>query len=296
MNGFKIRVAGMVLLGGSLLGVGCKKSASPAPTVPVQNADGTISNPNGSVTVPAGSAPAQAQGAPQQMAIRNPDGSITNPDGSVTYPAGSRVAERENNPNGNGASPVTSQAAPVAQAAPITRSAAPVVESPSPVRLTVPAGTPVTVRLNGGLSASRNEVGDHWSGVLERPLVYRGTTIFASGTSVGGEVVAAKGRGRFKGAGDLGIELTAIGRERVESSEYEKVAKGRGKRTAGFIGGGGGLGALIGGLAGGGKGALIGGLAGAGAGTAAGAYTGSRDVVIPSESVITFRLRSSVTR
>jgi hypothetical protein len=52
------------------------------------------------------------------------------------------------------------------------------------------------------------------------------------------------------------------------------------------------VGALIGGLAGGGKGALIGGLSGAGAGTVAGAYTGNRDVVIPSESVVTFRLRS----
>jgi hypothetical protein len=54
------------------------------------------------------------------------------------------------------------------------------------------------------------------------------------------------------------------------------------------------VGALIGGLAGGGKGALIGGLAGAGAGTAAGAYTGNRDVVIPSESVLTFRLTAAL--
>jgi hypothetical protein len=63
-----------------------------------------------------------------------------------------------------------------------------------------------------------------------------------------------------------------------------------------LIGGGGGLGALIGGLAGGGKGALIGGLAGAGAGTAGAAYTGNKDVVIPSESRITFRLSRAVTK
>ena len=62
-----------------------------------------------------------------------------------------------------------------------------------------------------------------------------------------------------------------------------------------MIGGGGGLGAIIGGLAGGGKGALIGGLAGAGAGTAASAYTGNRDVIIPSESSVAFTLTAPVT-
>ena len=97
-----------------------------------------------------------------------------------------------------------------------------------------------------------------------------------------------------RGRGALGIELTSIGGERVSTSEYEKEAKGRGKRSAGFIGGGAGLGALIGGLAGGGKGAAIGALAGGGGGTAAAAYTGDRDVVIPSESTVTFRLTSAI--
>ncbi len=107
-------------------------------------------------------------------------------------------------------------------------------------------------------------------------------------------MVAAKGRGKFKGAGDLGIELTSIGGSEVSTTEYENVAKGKGKRTAVFAGGGGGIGALIGGLAGGGKGALIGGLAGAGGGTAAGAYTGNKDVVIPAETVISFRTTSEL--
>lgn len=292
MTGTSRKFVAMVVVSGSLMAGGCKKTSAPAPVVPVKNADGTISNPNGTVTIPA-TGNSQTQNSTQQLAIRNQDGSITNPDGSVTYPAGSSVASRENNPNGpTSIVPATPIPAPVSP-----RTVAPIVEAtPAPVRLTIPAGTPITVRLNGGLAASRNDVGDRWSGVLERPLVYHGTTIFSAGAAVNGEVVAAKGRGRFKGAGDLGIELTAIGRDRVTSSVYEKVSKGRGKRTAGFIGGGGGLGALIGGLAGGGKGALIGGLAGAGAGTAAGAYTGGRDVVIPAESVITFRLRSSLTR
>jgi len=50
------------------------------------------------------------------------------------------------------------------------------------------------------------------------------------------------------------------------------------------------LGMLIGGLAGGGKGMLIGGLAGGGAGTAGAAMTGNKDLDIPAESIVHFKL------
>jgi hypothetical protein len=288
-------LAGCFLISGGGLIMGCKKA-------PVQNADGTVTNPNGTVTVPAqGTTPGQSQSANKGFAIRNPDGSITNPDGSVTYPAGSKVAQRENSVDGfpSGVTP-TKRPPEVPALAPVpepSNSVRPVpTPAPAPVRLTIPSGTPVVVRINTTLAASRNNVGDRFTGVLDAPILSQGKTVFASGTPVSGQVVASKGKGRFKGAGDLAIELTAIGRERVSSSEYEKISPGRGKRTAGFAGGGAGLGAIIGGLAGGGKGALIGGLAGAGAGTAAGAYTGSRDVIIPAESRITFRLTQSLSR
>jgi hypothetical protein len=167
--------------------------------------------------------------------------------------------------------------------------------APAPVAITAPAGTRVGVRITETLSASRNEVGDRFTGVLEAPVMYHGATLFARGTHVSGTVVAAKGRGRFKGSGALGIEVNSIGGVQVRTEEYEKELKGKGKRTGGFIGGGAGLGALIGGLAGGGKGAVIGGLAGAGAGTAGAAYTGNKDVVIPSESLVAFHLAAPVT-
>ncbi len=47
---------------------------------------------------------------------------------------------------------------------------------------------------------------------------------------------------------------------------------------------------LIGGVATGGVGLLVGGLVGAGAGTAIAGLTGNRDIEIPSESIVRFRL------
>jgi hypothetical protein len=162
--------------------------------------------------------------------------------------------------------------------------------------LTVPSGTTIPVTITQQLSAKNNNVGDGFTGELAGPVkTTGGTTVFPRGAHVVGTVVGAKGRGRFKGAGDLAIQITSIRGTPVSVDIYEHTEKGKGKRTAGMIGGGGGGGALIGGLAGGGKGALIGGLVGAGAGTAASAFTGNKDVVIPAESVVNFKLTAPVT-
>ena len=66
--------------------------------------------------------------------------------------------------------------------------------------------------------------------------------------------------------------------------------KGKGKRTAAFIGGGAGVGMLVGGIATGGVGLVVGGLVGGGAGTAVAGLTGNRDLDIPAESVVHFKL------
>jgi hypothetical protein len=151
------------------------------------------------------------------------------------------------------------------------------------------------VRIGQTLSTKQNNVGDNFRGTLVQTVRVDNVPVIRAGTPVLGSVTGAKGQGKFKGAGDLAITLNRVGSQNVSTTAYEKAVSGKGKRSTGFIAGGGGGGALIGGLAGGGKGALIGGLVGAGAGTAGAAFTGNKTVEIPAESVITFRLVSPIT-
>jgi hypothetical protein len=170
---------------------------------------------------------------------------------------------------------------------------------PAPVDLTIPVGTRFRVTTGEDLGSKISQSGQSFSATVADPIVVRGVTVVRAGSTAHGTVIDAKSLGRFKGQAELALRLDSIrsdGRTyAVETSSIERVEKGKGKRTAVLAGGGGGLGALIGGLAGGGKGALIGALAGAGAGTAGTAFTGNKQIVIPAESTLTFRLEHAVT-
>jgi hypothetical protein len=162
------------------------------------------------------------------------------------------------------------------------------------VTVVVPAGTVLTVRLGQAVGSKISTSGQTFAATLASPVTVGGNTVIPAGASASGIVVDAKPLGKFKGAATLQLKLTSINvngtDHNVETSALVRSATGKGKRTATMIGGGAGLGALIGGLAGGGKGAAIGAVAGAGAGTAGTVFTGNKDVVLPAESALSFRL------
>jgi hypothetical protein len=162
---------------------------------------------------------------------------------------------------------------------------------------TIPAGTPVTIRMGSTISSGSAQVGNTFDGTLARKIVVGGKTMAAAGTPVRGKVTLAKSSGRLHAPGQLSIRLTAVqvnGKMvSVSSSPYHVTGKSHTKSNVTKIGGGAAAGALIGALAGGGKGAAIGTVAGAGAGTGVAAATGKEEAVIPAEKTVAFTVAST---
>ena len=182
--------------------------------------------------------------------------------------------------------PVT---APAPGAAPIVR----------PADVNIAAGTNLTIRINQHISVKTSRAGDRFSGEVVDPVVGdNNQLVIPKGSPVSGVVVASHRRGHFKGSSMLELRLTYLTlngtRYALDTHDLTQTKKGKGKRTAAFVGGGAGLGMLVGGVATGGVGLLVGGLVGAGGGTALGGLTGNRDIDIPAESIVRFKLADNL--
>jgi hypothetical protein len=164
--------------------------------------------------------------------------------------------------------------------------------------LVVPAGTVLTVRLGQSVGSKISTAGQTFTATLASAVSVDGKTAIPAGAAASGTVVDAKPLGRFKGGASLQLRLTSItisgSDQSISTSSVSRTETGKGKRTAVLAGGGAALGALIGGLAGGGKGAGIGALAGGGAGAGGAAFTGNKDIVLPAESALSFKLEQSI--
>jgi len=208
------------------------------------------------------------------------------------------------NSAGNGPAPVMLSVNPPPAPPVITAWYEPVKPTPlvapaAPAPLVAPAGTTIVVRLNEALGTQRNRPGDHFDGILAEPIMVNGRVAAPRGSEVNGIVRESAPSGRLKGRAELMIAINSIvvrgQRIRIHTASDIRTSARHRKRNLFLIGGGTGTGAAIGALAGGGIGAAIGAGAGAAAGFTDAVVTGRRQVRIPAESVLTFRLTQPAT-
>jgi hypothetical protein len=193
--------------------------------------------------------------------------------------------------------PAADGSAPQQGPAPAAGYGAPVAANqPAPPDVHIPAGTSIVIRINQHINVKHSHVGERFTGeVAEDVATQPGAPIIVPrGTHVSGVVDASHRRGHFKGSSILELRLTSMTLNGLEypldTHDIVRTKKGKGKRSGAFIGGGAGLGMLVGGVATGGVGLVVGGLAGGGLGTAVAGMTGNRDIDIPAESLMRFRL------
>jgi len=195
---------------------------------------------------------------------------------------------------------MTAQATPPLAVAPAPLPAAPPVPvAKPPEQITIPAGTIFSVRMIDSIDSAQSQPGAEFAASLEAPVVVGDRMVIPRQSSARVRLVQATSAGRMSGQSELKVELVgvAVGDQTypLQTGYYEEVGASRSRRTAETVGGGAVLGALIGAIAGRGKGAAIGSVAGAGAGTAVEAKTHGQQVKIPSETKLSFTLKTPVT-
>jgi hypothetical protein len=165
-------------------------------------------------------------------------------------------------------------------------------------RGTIPAGTVIRVRTDETIDANNAAPGRMFRGVVAENATDRhGNVVIPKGSHA---ELAVREVSKHQLSLDLAT-VTARGRAYAVASSPEtiygtkKPGIGKNKRTAKFIGGGAAAGSVIGAIAGGGAGALVGGLVGGGAGAGAQTLTRGKEVHVPAESTLTFRLEQPLT-
>ena len=124
--------------------------------------------------------------------------------------------------------------------------------------MNIPAGSELAIRINQSINVKHTQPGSRFDGeVVDAWTDANGRVILPKGTPVEGVVDASHRRGHFKGSSILQLRLTSLTlngtQYPIETRDLTRMKKGKGKRSAAFIGGGTGLGMLIGGVASGGR-------------------------------------------
>jgi hypothetical protein len=148
------------------------------------------------------------------------------------------------------------------------------------------------------LSTGSSQRGDTFNATLASPLIWHNRIVADQGAHVTGRVTQVVSAGWFNRPAvitlSLGTAQARSGSFPVQTGDLTIKADSNAKRNLLIIGGTAALGATIGGASAGGKGAAIGAAAGGGAGTLGAYLAGNHEIVLPSETLLTFHV-SSVT-
>ena len=166
----------------------------------------------------------------------------------------------------------------------------------------LPSGTELMVRTAEAIDSSTAVVDQTFSAVVEHDILGESDSVIIPSGSHAVVVVRQISSGGTTGSPDIVLDvqsMTVNGRRYLVSTADLKEDSGTGigknKRTAETIGGGAALGTIIGAIAGGAKGAAIGVLVGAAGGAGVEVLNKGKDVRVPAETLLSFRLDRPVS-
>jgi hypothetical protein len=160
----------------------------------------------------------------------------------------------------------------------------------------LPAGSSISVRTDEGINSDNASEGRTFSASIVQDVVDSTGTVIIPRGSPATLIVRQVNESGTLSSGSYVLDLESIrvnGRRYVVNAEDVKKGEtgiGANRRTAEYVGGGAVLGTLLGAIAGGGKGAAIGAIAGAAAGGGVQVLTKGKEIRVPAETVLNFRL------
>jgi outer membrane biosynthesis protein TonB len=243
---------------------------------------------------------AQAQSAPPVAAQPV---APTQPKPKASHPKHHKKAEPKEQPTQMADAPPPPPPPPAQPASPAPP---PVAQAPSapppppePVKVTIPSGVTIPIRLINSIDSATAQSGDTFRATLDSPVAVDGNVVIPAHYDVVGHVVNAQSSGKFAGQALLVLQLDRIqvGDKYydIQTDQFSQKTASRGKNTGEKVGAGAIAGAILGGIFGGGKGAAIGSAAGAGAGGGVQAASKTPEIQLSSEKLLTFTLQAPVT-
>jgi hypothetical protein len=161
----------------------------------------------------------------------------------------------------------------------------------------IPSGTELAIRTSEAINSRSAQVDQTFDAQVDRDVLGDAGQVLIPRGSDARLVIKRINNGGSTGTPDITLDLESVRmdgrRYLIDASDIDEKGTsgiGKNKRTGEMVGGGAVLGTIIGAIAGGGKGAAIGAVSGAAAGGTAEVLTKGKDVRVPSETVLRFRL------